>query len=306
MRKAKVTVPAVSTNLGPGVESLGLALSMHVTATFVERSDSQLLIETHGEDSADLSPDCYHPVMYAAIRVFQRLEDSPAGLRIDIRNAIPLQSGLGAEEAMTVAGLIGANSLMGNPLERDELLAIGAEIMGRADGLIGAMLGGLTMCAAEEEGPLLYRRMSITPYKVLIILPQITDYEAELVQPAAKLNAKDALFNLGHLALAVEALREGDFELMGRTFHDRLLTPALEHTIPGYHQAIQAAYDAGAAAVTVSGQGPALVVFTLFNHYKIADAVQSVFDTRDILSRVWTLTVDTQGVVVTAAETLPG
>ena len=306
MRKAKVTVPAVSTNLGPGVESLGLALSIHVTATFLERSDSQLLIETHGEDSADLSPDCYHPVMYAAIRVFQQLEDSPAGLRIDIRNAIPLQSGLGAEEAMTVAGLIGANSLMGNPLERDELLAIGAEIMGRADGLIGAMLGGLTLCAADADGPPLYRRLNVSPYKVLIILPQIVDYETDLVHPPAKLNAEDALFNLGRLGLAVEALREGDFELLGRAFHDRLLTPALEHTIPGYHEAIQAAYDAGAAAVTVSGQGPALLAFTLFNHYKIADAVQSVFDTRDILSRVWTLTVDTQGVVVTAAETLPG
>jgi homoserine kinase len=148
--------------------------------------------------------------------------------------------------------------------------------------------------------------MNISPYKVLIILPQIADYDADLIRPAAKLNAEDALFNLGRLALAVEALRDGDFELLGRTFHDRLLTPALERTIPGFHEAIEAAYEAGAAAVTVSGLGPAFLVFTLFNHYKIADAVQSVFDTRDILSRVWTLTVDTQGVVVTAAETLPG
>ncbi len=306
MRKAKVTVPAVCTNLGPGVESLSLALGMHVTATFVERSDSQLIIETHGEDSADLTPDCYHPVMYAAIQVFQRVEDSPTGVRIDIRNGIPLQSGLGGEEAMTIAGLIGANSLMGNPLERADLLAMGTEIMGRADGLLGAMLGGLTISAAGSEGAVLYRRIDVSPLKVLVVLPEIADYDPETIQLSRKVDVDDALFNLGRYGLVIEALRTGDFDLLGQAWSDRLLTPLVERAIPSYAEVVRTAREAGATAVTISGQGPALLVFALANHYKIADAIQTVFDARDVLSRVWTPTIDTQGVVVTAAETLVG
>jgi len=304
MRKARVTVPAVCTNLGPGIESVGLALGLHVSAAFVERSDSNLLIETHGEGSADLPPDCYHPVMYAAVRVFQQVEDSPLGLRVDVRNAIPLDIGLGAEEAMTVAGLMGANNLMGMPLGRDELIALGAEILGRADGLVAAMLGGLTVSARGEDGPI-FRRIDVAPLKVLIVAPQLEDYDPEdLLLPEA-VEYRQAADNIGRAGLLVEALRDGDYQLLSQVMADEVLEPHLGEHIPGFEEAVDAALKGGALGVTISGNGPALLIFTLANHYRIADAVQSVFDSRDILSRVWTLLIDTQGVVVTAAEMHP-
>ncbi len=304
MRKARVTVPAVCTNLGPGVHSLALALGLHLTAAFVERSDSRLLIETHGEGEADLSADCYHPVMYAAIRVFQQVEEAPLGLRIDVRNSIPLESGLGAEEAMTLAGLIGANNLMGMPLTRDELLLLGAEILGRADGLVAGMLGGLTACAMDEGG-VVYRRIDLAPIKVLVVVPLLDDYDPAVVGPPQAIPLERALANIGRQALLVEALREGDASLLGRVLNDAVLDPALGRQIPGYAQAVEAARAAGALGVTISGSGPGLVVFALYNHYRIADAIQRVFDEQGTLSRVWTLPLDTQGVVVTAAELHP-
>ncbi|MBN2470268.1 MAG: homoserine kinase [Anaerolineae bacterium] len=304
MRKARVTVPAVCTNLGPGVHSLALALGLHLTVAFVERSDSRLLIETHGEGAADLPSDCYHPVMFAAIRVFQQVEDAPLGLRIDVRNNIPLESGLGAAEAMTLAGLIGANNLMGMPLSRDELIMLGAEILGRADGLVAGMLGGLTACALDESGAV-YRRIDLSPLKVLVVVPQLDDYDSALARPPQNVPLERALANIGRQALLVEALREGDAALLGRMLNDAVLDPALGAQIPGYAQAVEAALGAGAQGVTISGSGPGLVVFALHNHYRIADAIQRVFDARGTLSRVWTLPVDTQGVVVTAAELNP-
>ncbi len=303
MRKAKVTVPAVSTNLGPGVQSLGLALGLHLTATLIERGDTRLVIESHGEGSADLTPDCYHPVMYAAIRVFQRLEDSPLGLRVDVQNMIPLNSGLGAEAAMTVAGLVGANNLMGTPLSRDNLIAMGAELMGRPDGVIAAMLGGLTLSAAGDGGGL-YRRIDVEPLRVVVVVPQLDDYDPAVIPLPKTVALADAVYNLGRQVLVADALRTSDFELLGQAMDDRLLRPHLSAHIPGLAEAFEAARRAGAVAVTVSGEGPALLAFALYNHYKIADAIQSVFDRHDIMSRAWTLPVDTQGVVITAAETL--
>ncbi len=304
MRKARVTVPAVCTNLGPGIESLGLALGLHVSAAFVERSDSTLLIETHGEGSADLPADCYHPVMYAAVRVFQRVEDSPLGLRVDVQNAIPLNSGLGAEEAMTVAGLMGANNLMGMPLGRDELIALGAEILGRVDGLVAAMLGGLTVSALGERGAI-FRRVEVAPLKVLVVAPQLDGYDPEDALPPETIAYRQAADNVARAGLLIEALRSGDYRLLSQVLDDRVLDPWLGERIPGFAEAMDAALRAGALGVTITGNGPALLIFALANHYRIADAVQSVFDSRDILSRVWTLLVDTQGVVVTAAEVHP-
>ncbi len=304
MRKAKVTAPAVCTNLGPGVETLSLALALHVTVTMVERSDTHLLIETHGEAGADLSPDCYHPVMYGAVRMFQQVEDAPPGLRVDVRNNIPLSAGLGAEDAMTVAGLVAANSLMGAPLRRDELIALGAEISGRADGVVAAMVGGLTISAVGDRG-VIYRRINVSPFKVLIILPEVQYYSPENIPLPLAISPADAIHNIARHGLTIEALRTGDFKLLARVLNDRLLEPALGQHIPGCQQAVEAAIKAGAAGVTISDKGPALLIFTQFNHYRIADAVQAVFDAHGLLSRVWTLTVDTQGVVVTAAETLP-
>lgn len=304
MRKARVTVPAVCTNLGPGIESLGLALGLHVSAAFVERSDSTLLIETHGEGGADLPADCYHPVMYAAVRVFQQVEDSPLGLRLDVRNAIPLNIGLGAEEAMTVAGLIGANNLMGMPLTRDDLIALGVEILGRADGLVAAMLGGLTIAARGGSGAV-FQRVDVAPLKVLVVVPQLEHYDPEDLSLPETIAYADAVANIGRAELMVEALRGGDFRLLSQVLTDQVLDPYLGEHIPGYREAVDAALKSGALGVTISGNGPALLIFAAANHYRIADAVQSIFDSRDILSRVWTLLVDTQGVVVTAAEMHP-
>ncbi len=305
MRKAKVTVPAVSTNLGPGVESLGLALGLHLNTTLIERGDTRIVIDTHGEGAGVLPPDCYHPVMYAAIRVFQKLEDSPLGLRIDVQNKIPLKSGLGAEAALTVAGLVGANNLMGSRLKQNELIAMGAELLGRPDGVIASMLGGLTI-SASGNGDFLYRRIDVESLRVVVVLPQVEDYDPATIGRPEEVALSDAVYNLGRQALVADALRTNDFDLLGKALDDRLLRPRISEHIPGFTQAIEAARESGAVAVTLSGEGPALLIFALYNHYRIAAAVQAVFDEHHVMSRAWTLPVDTQGVVITAAETLPG
>lgn len=302
MRTAKISVPAVSANLGPGMQSVGLALALHVSVTLSERRDTRLLVDMRGEGSTQLPPDVNNPVIYAAVRVFQRMEDAPLGLHADIRNQIPLGVGLGSQHALTVAGLVGANVLMESPLSRDELITIGAELTGRPDSIVAAMLGGLTV-TSRDEGRILARRMEVVPLKLIVVAPRILDYDPALQDvPVPSIPA--AVHNLGRVALLVDALRRGDFDLLAQTLDDQLLEPHLAGRIPGFNAAVQAAKAAGAVGVSISGDGPALLIFALYNHRVITSRVEAAFNEAGFDARSWVLAADTQGVVISAAESV--
>lgn len=294
MRKIRVTAPAVATNIGPGVRTLGLALGMHVTATLSARSDSLLIVDSFGEDSEQLPADCYHPVMRAATRVFQALEDAPSGLNIEVHNSVPLDSGMGAEAAMVTAGLVGANELMGRVFKLEELVPLGWGLMGRCDGVAAALFGGLTVCAPARPDPLMHR-YELPLMKVVLALPEYPDFGP--VRLPARLATADALYDLGRHPLVVNALREGDYDLLSNALDDRLLRPRYAG-MQGIEDVIMAARQAGGAAVSICGEGPALIVFAPFNYARVAEAVQEAFAAQGINARTWTVTVDRRGALV--------
>ncbi len=296
MLKVKVTVPAVCTGLGPGLDALGLALALHNTLEFGLRSDSQLVISTQGEgdDPASLR----HPALHAAVRLFQTLERAPAGLTITINNRIPAGCGLGDLAALTVGGLIGANNMLDAPIKRDALIEMGCELTGQPAYIITAMLGGLVATSGTGRD-LLYRRLETAALKVVIVVPDVPDY-AQNVKAKLPTNPtlQDASFNLGRAALVLEAFRKNDLDLLGRAIQDRLIAPQRKELIPGYEAAIDAAQQAGAVGVALSGDGPALVAFTAVNHKRVEESMQRAFSEAGIRSRAWTVNVDTQGVAI--------
>jgi homoserine kinase len=143
MRRVRVTLPASITNLGPGLNSLGLALGLHCNVEFTDRDDGALVVETRGEGAGRYALGARHPVVIGMTRVFQHVERAVVGLTVRVDNAIPLASGLGAEAAFLVAGVVGANNLMGSPFKRDALLQFVSGVTRRADHAVTAMLGGL-------------------------------------------------------------------------------------------------------------------------------------------------------------------
>ena len=301
MRRIKVTLPATLTNVGTGLHSLGLAVALHTTVEITERGDTTLNVETSGEDSGRFGLGLRHPVVLGMSRIFQRLEKTVPGLNVKIANRIPASVGLGVETSFFVAGIIAANNLFGSPFNRTEVLKIAAQVTGRPDQAVTCMLGGLTTTALTDED-VLYRSLPVTPLKLVLALPQIPDYaeRARAVVPD-RVPIRDTLHNLSRLPLFIDAMRAGDLKLAGKVMDDHVFAP-YRASIPGFDDVAQTAKLNGAHAVTICGTGPTMLALADKDHQRIADVIVSAFEDIGVSAKTWVLPIDTQGVVVSVAQ----
>jgi homoserine kinase len=299
MQKIKIRLPATITNLGPGLNSLGLALGLYTTVEVSGRNDERLNIELAGEGTGNHVSPLRHPVILAMGRFFQRMERAVLGINIKVNNQIPLNSGLGAEAALTVAGVLGANNLMGNLCRRDELLQIAARIT-EPDGVVASLLGGLAAGVLDDDGSLMYQGLPVAGMEMVVVLPELDNFMPPVLPE--QIVRRDALYNLARVPLLVDALRRGDLRMLARVLGDRVYMPRLSAQIPGYGHVVEIARRSGALAVTCCGDGPALLVVAEVDHEKLAEDMVLAFASAGVKARSWVLPVDTQGVVISAVQ----
>ncbi len=301
MYKVKITLPASITNLGPGLGSLGLAIGLYTTIEISLRDDQRLVVDTEGEGTGGYGIGLRHPVALAMMRIFQRQERAVLGVNVKVHNQIPINSGLGAEAAFWVAGVIGANNILSAGYRRAELTSLAAQISGFASQAITSIMGGLTASFMNADGPV-YRALPVQSLQVVVVLPELERYQSEIigVKPE-RVPLTDALFNLSRVPLLVEALRIGDLNLIGQLLDDRLHVPYLKSYVKGYDDIVEAAKEAGALAVSLSGDGPAMIAFARDNHDEIAARMEMTFSQFGMTARSWIVPIDTQGVIISAA-----
>lgn len=258
--KVTVQVPATTANLGPGFDSLGLALDLHNTVE-VETGTDSLHITVVGEGDDVIPRDARNLVYQAIERVFETAGQPPPHLRIGLMNRIPLMSGLGSSSAAIVAGAVAANALVDRPLSRDELLRLAVDLEGHPDNVAPALLGGLVIVGLGEAGPI-YRRLDVPPLQVVVAVPdfRVATATARAALPAT-VRLVDAAFNIGRAALVVQALLSADYALLERTMDDRLHQPYRAWLVPGFDDVVAAARRAGASGVALSGAGPCVIAF---------------------------------------------
>jgi homoserine kinase len=300
MKKASVSVPASTANLGAGFDCLALALGLRNTVELWEtRQGLEVDVEGEGEDRVAL--DSTNLIVRAAEKVFARLGRRPAGLRVHAVNAIPLGSGMGSSSAAIVGGLAAANALVEGRQSRDDLLRLAYEIEGHPDNAAAALFGGLVLVSAAAE-EITVRALQVPPLKVAMALPDVrfSTAEARAALPQ-QVPLTDAVFNLGRALLTVQALTSGDDALLRRAVADRLHQPYRKRLIPGYDAVVSAARQAGAAAVALSGAGPSLVAFASNRQEEIAAAMKAAFEASGVGCRTFVLPVDRQGVQISMA-----
>jgi homoserine kinase len=226
----------------------------------------------------------------------------PDGVTIISQNQIPVGSGLGSSAAAALTGLLGMAALMGQPLEFDEALALCARIEGHADNAAAALIGGLAVVSAGKEG-WLARRIEIPALSAAIALPAIRlpTRAARAALPRQVLFT-DATYNLGRVVMVVEALRSGDLGLLRQALDDRLHVPYRLPLIRGGQSASTAAYEAGAAAVTISGAGPSLIAFTSGDPGPVAEAMTAAFEAGGVAARGFALHASLTGARVELLE----
>ncbi len=261
-RQVTVRVPATTANLGPGFDCLGLALDLWNETTFTV-SGMGIHLQVEGFGRGRVAEDERNLVAQALKRFYERnAKPLPAGVQIRCKNAIPLGSGLGSSASAVIAGLMGANALLGSPASPEEILTLATEMEGHPDNAAAAVFGGLTAAITTPEG-IVARRLEPAPWKAAVIVPQIhlPTQTARAALPA-QVNFKDAVFNIGRSVLVVQALQSGDETILARSMQDRIHQPYRLKLIPGAEAALAAALTAGAVAAAISGAGPGLIAFT--------------------------------------------
>lgn len=260
----EVTVPASTSNLGPGFDFLGLALSLYlrVRVTTNAGAGGAHTIARAGGTAVDWPKTSDNLLFRAFDLASERLNaERGAGASFDVDSDIPIARGLGSSGAAVAAGLLLANALARNPASIDELLAWGLELEGHPDNSCAALLGGCTLSVPRPEGGLRVVAQELHPdLGFALAWPDapLATHAARSVLPST-VRFEDAVENPRRLALLLEGLRRADPELLHLGSADRLHVAYRLPLIAGAENALVRAREAGAWLATISGSGSALI-----------------------------------------------
>ena len=256
-----IRVPASSANLGPGFDTLGLALSLYDEVT-AEVIGDELVVDVSGEGSEDVPRDEKHLVISSMRRAFAALGEDPSGLRVSCRNVIPHGRGLGSSAAAIVGGLVLARALVDGgevTLNDDALLELANEIEGHPDNVAAALFGGLTIAWTEGGIGMAVRLDAETHVSVFIPPVAVSTHTARGVLPA-RVSHGDAAANAGKAALLVAALVGGRSDVLLAATEDRLHQDYRAPEMPASHEFMSGLRAQGIPAI-ISGAGPTVLAF---------------------------------------------
>ncbi|HHW60772.1 MAG TPA: homoserine kinase [Syntrophomonadaceae bacterium] len=263
MDMVKVRVPATTANLGPGYDTLGMAVSMFLEVEF-ELSSKHSTVNAEGLDCEQLSSAVEdHLIIQAAEFVFKKAGQPRPPLHLFIKNGIPVAKGLGSSAAAIAAGMFGANVLLGTPFTRQQLINWAVQREGHADNVVPAFVGGLTVNLLNGD-KVFYEKLSVPPELQLILLvPDFTlaTQKSRSVLPA-EIPLEQAVASMQRSCLLVAGLAKGRVEHLRWAMDDRLIQPLRKQFVPGFDQVLAAARKAGAIGVVMSGAGPSIVAFS--------------------------------------------
>jgi homoserine kinase len=308
-----VTVPATTANLGPGFDCIGAALSLYNRFQFSRLEPSateKLKITVTGQEAAKVKIDDSNLAYQAFIKLYGYLNQSPPPVAIHIDMQVPLARGLGSSATAIIGGLVGANELAGKPLSQVEVMQLAIELEGHPDNVVPALLGGCRLAASNAppqppqslggQGGGSWEICDIPWHPNIVPVVAIPDFElstaeARKVLPADYSKA-DAIFNAAHLGLLVRALETGNENWLRCALQDKIHQPYRQSLIKGYEAVQQAALNAGAYGMVISGAGPTLLALTdVTSASAVEKAMAAAWGEFGVKADVRAIGLDTQG-----------
>jgi homoserine kinase len=265
-----VRVPASSANLGPGFDTLGLALDIYLECRFA--ASDALRIEVSGRDAASISTDSTN-LIWQTMAAY-----GAPPLHLQIHNEIPLGKGLGSSAAAITAGVVIANEVAGLKWSRGRILDETAKLEGHPDNVAASTLGGVTASAFGEDGKAHAVRLELPAgICIAVVTPDfvLRTSTARAALPDCYPKA-DAIFNLQRTALMVAALAKSSIREFAASLGDRLHQPYRASLVPGLAE-ILALKEPGLLGCVLSGAGPSVLVFYEEGAEACCELVKSVF-----------------------------
>ncbi len=283
IRRTTVRVPATAANLGPGYDCLGMALDIW-NEVAVERGPFR--VNVRGEGADQLPRDETNLIVRSVAAAFDAAGKPVPDLSYACHNAIPLTRGLGSSSAAIVGGLMAGAQLSGADLDGPALFDLAADIEGHPDNAAPATLGGCRIGVRDGKRWIADRINMPAGLSAVLFIPDVegSTATARAVLPD-EVPIVDAVFNMGRVALLVNALASGNLHMLRQATEDRLHQPMRSRLYRGMNDLIDAALEGGAHGAFLAGAGPTVMALTTGNEDTVLDSMKETALRLDVPGR---------------------
>lgn len=303
----RVRVPATTANLGSGFDCLGMALSLYLDIE-MENSNHGFTFQAEGEGSAMISSGNDNLIYKAACLVMDKAGIPPdqRGIKISIKNAIPVERGLGSSASAIIGGIMGASELFEVHLSREEILQMAFSLEGHLDNIVPALIGGFTISYKDHNHQIRWVKLDVPhDLRAVVGIPPFTLSTEEMRKVLPKqVSLQDAVDNLSKSALLVNALQQSKWELIPEAMQDRLHQPFRMPFIKGAKNIFSEVQKSGIAGVALSGSGPTIISLVKEGaEQEIIKIMRKTFSRAGVRSQVKVLDPDMDGARIEKGKT---
>jgi homoserine kinase len=296
VKRFAVSVPATSANLGPGFDTIGLALDLRIRADVVLLDAGTEPAWSFTGPEAPTHSGLRDEMLRAMRTLYASVGQTPPPLAITVDNPIPLGRGLGGSAAGAALGLAIAAALRDPAPAIDELARTVTVLEGHPDNGVPAIVGGIVVAVSEGEDVVYARFDPPAAMRAHVVVPDFSmpTREARAILPDAY-PRRDAVYNVGHAALLAAAFASGRTDLLRTAMHDRLHQPFRASFVPGLPEML-ALDTPNLLGVALSGAGPSVIALVLPG-CDAGERMQAIFAKHGVASRVLDLAISSTGIV---------
>lgn len=256
----RVRVPASTANLGPGFDTLAMALSLY--AWIEMKQDDRTYFHLYGDEMKGVPADKSNLTYKVAQMVFDEAGVSVPELAISMYSDIPLSRGLGSSASAIVGSLYAANALIGSPLPDSKLFDMAACLENHPDNVGASLFGGIIAAAWDGKHADYVRIDPPADLATLVVIPDFHLATSQAREALPKqIPLSDAVYNISRSSLMTAALASGRLDMIGAAMRDRIHQPYRAALVPGMSEILVEAPNKGALGVALSGAGPTLIAF---------------------------------------------
>jgi homoserine kinase len=304
MKKIRAFAPATVANVSCGFDIFGFAVDQpgdEVVLTLTK--DKEVTITAITGDEGKLSTDPQKNTAGVGVLTFLEGIGVKQGVSIELHKKLPLGSGMGSSAASSVAALVAINKLMGEPLNRKELLPFAMEAervacgAAHADNVAPSLLGGFVL--VRGYSPLDVVNIPTPPNLYCVLVhPQVELKTSDSRQVLrSSISLKDAITQWGNIAGLVAGLMKPDYGLISRSLKDVVAEPVRSVLIPGFDVIKELAIKEGALGCGISGSGPTIFSLCMEREQatRIGKAIQNQFSAYKLHSEVFVSKINNEG-----------
>ena len=289
----RITVPATSANVGPGFDSVGIAVSKYLTIDVLEAQENWWIEHDLGEEIPNNEENL---LLQTALQVASDLPPH----RLKMTSEVPLARGLGSSSSVIVAGIELANQLGKLSLSDEDKLEIATKIEGHPDNVAPAIFGNLVVASYVDQ----QTNHLVLPFPECALVAFVPNYELKTSDSRNVLPSewtyKEAVAASSIANVAIAALAKGDLRVAGKAIEaDRFHERYRQQLVTEFPQVKEVAHQHDAYATYLSGAGPTIMTLLPVEH---AESFAKYLESKGLNGQVFSLKIDTTGVKVEKSE----